>query len=367
MSLANQPLGFDTSFEKYVIKKDHSVWKEDPRTGKLEQIQDPQRPYENDFFKGSTAFWIKSHPASWDHWSVKIFMRFHIFFTRTLPNFFSKTLPSIFKSKKIENHTQKKKTPLDSNIGHSFIVIGNAKSQEALQESPHSLRLAHACDPGICVIEEDLLQQKDVDALVIYRPHDDLLREACRERAERTAYATKEILHREHSPQKKGEYKTNKECFKAFYKYTRHMVCDLLHIPERLKKRTASLIADALMGQQLLDEKEQPEAHICSSYAASVLQGGLFLRALQASVSNAEQAEFMKKAEGKSLSRTELIEKIKKILDGTVQTDDHVGQTIIDIYKKMKIVRLDSDYILPPYFLKKMDRLCLGSSDNPTP
>jgi hypothetical protein len=326
-----EPIRFsEPLFEKYTIDKTYTI-KRTNADGSTTIIDDPiekERLLDSDYFKGSITFSRDVRHYTWIH---KI----------------------IFLFQKIQSWMTGRAYKTDADVCHGAIILGKGRQKE---NKPHPFLVAHALTNGVVTSNWDALQDKDVTEILIYRPVDEKMREIYRKNAVRTAFVPVKEFRTAESPLKKHNV-TLWDMFSTIFHNRPHSVCSK-HGPicKRMKKRTAAIVADCLLGNQPLNDKEKPESFFCASYLSTMLQGSLFMRALDEGISEGQKKHFLNDDKNYPLKRCHLIKKIQHALEKE-DKDDVVAKRLWEVYSRSKLARFDTKYTMSAYTVKKLDKL----------
>jgi hypothetical protein len=300
----------ESCFERYIVEKDYSI-RTTSADGSEIHITDKneiEKLLTSDFFSGSIAFSRDTAHKGWLHRLVYMIQAAAAFLSGR----------------------QKK---LDSNLCHGMVIIDAGKKSDAL---PYPFLITHSVFEGIRTANRDYLRAPDVTQLVIYRPVLESVRNNVKTFALRTAYVEKKEFRTEQSPKRKPKFSVlDLATSILFQKRHKHRV--RLHktpMPRRTMERTGYLVADVLLGNQILNRRNKPKALFCSAYATYVLQGGLFLDQMSF-FSDDDKNNFVG-----TLSREQLAKKIVSVFKG--EGDDPFSRSLRKLYLENKIARYDA-------------------------
>lgn len=324
-------VNFNTqSFEKYVIHKDYHITQHNAN-GTTTEIRDQKEIsdlLDSDKLAGSIAITRDTKHVGWAH-------------------------KLIYYGQLIQSKLFGRSHNLDANLCHSMILLGAPKQKK--EGEKHPFLLAHSAFEGVCTSKHDYLADNDVTEIVVYRPVDEKIRQLFQEHCDQTAYVGIEKLRKPISPEVKSTFSFG-GLVRSFFLNRKHKVCNMP--PKIAMERTAYVVADLLLGNQLLDKEGKPKSFFCSAYATSVLQGTFIINDLQIADERA-RTQFLKAADGAaSLNRKELAEKIL----GSFSNDngEEFSKTLHNAYQGKKIARLDGSNIMSAYLAKTLDKLTVG-------
>lgn len=323
------PVGSNPCFEKYEIDKTYTIRRTN-FDGTKTIIDDPIEKHkilDTDYLHGAIAFSRDERHVSIIHKLIYLFQKFVSLVTGT--------------SRKI-----------DPDYCHGMVILGKGKAGK--KDKVHPWLVAHALFSGIQTSNWDFLQDKDVTNVVIYRPIDATLRDIYKKNAERTAFVDKKELRTELSPLRKHRFSLW-DMATTFFHNKPHSVCGK-HGPisERMQRRTASIVADLLLGNQPLNDRGKLESFFCTSYATTILQGSFILRALEGVDEAARQAFISEK--GSALDRQQLIEKIEQSFKKE-DTTNAFAQRLWKVYTTHKLARMDTQFTMSAFAATKLDKL----------
>ncbi len=190
--------------------------------------------------------------------------------------------------------------------------------------------------------------------LVLYRPiSSDLRKEIC-DTAEKTALYTKDA--------KTKTPFSYLDIFLSPLRNSKHRVCarspHFQHPSSDLIEKTARLVADAILGNEILSKKGSPKPLFCSPYVASILQSSLFLQALKSL--DPSDVEAFKFSTNGFPNRIALIEKIAGAFKASAPkgpVEQLLHKTYWDSTRIGKLVRRDVQSIMSSYLAKNLDKL----------
>jgi len=325
------PVGSSPCFEKYEIDKTYTIRRTnfDGTTTIIDDPRERERILDADYLQGSIAFSRDERHVSIIHKLIYLFQKIVAWVSGT--------------SKKV-----------DPDYCHGMVILGKGKAGK--KDKVHPWLVAHALFPGIQTSNWDFLQDKDVTNVVIYRPIDDTLRRIYKENAERTAFVDKKEYQTDLSPLRKHRFSLWDMAATIFHN-RRHSVCGKHGpIPERMQRRTASIVADLLLGNQPLNDRGKLASFFCTSYAATILQGSFILRALEGVDEVAKQAFVSEK--GSLLNREQLIQKIEHSFKKE-DTSNAFAQRLWKVYTNHKLARMDIQFTMSAFAATQLDKLSI--------
>lgn len=164
---------------------------------------------------------------------------------------------------------------IDADFVHGLIITGRDRNPA----KPNNLLIAHSAFTGIKSASHDYLHDKDGDIteMYIYVPKDPRLRQLLSKFGQQTVYIPEKFLEREQPPRAKPSFS----------------ICDMLesilhnrpltkNSRRGLKEiaRNANVVADLILGNQLLNKRETARPYFCTAYAYTVLQGSMLVASL---------------------------------------------------------------------------------------
>ena len=317
-------------FKKFTIDSNYTLTRT-CKDGTKKVITDPvkrQKYLQEGYFDGSIAYSRDTRHCTLLHKIIFVFQKIMLFLTG------------------------RSSSSLDANVCHGAIIISHAKPGS---KGPLPFLVADAVLPGVLTRVWDPIQD-DATSYDIYRPTDSGLRDQLKTNALRTSVPRK-IEHKKDgvTPEKKHEFSYYGMITCIFHRKIRVVRGAEKTVPDHIKRRTASIVADLLLKKQPQDAKGRPIDFYCASYVASLLQGSLFLNALK-DVSHRDIEEFCSDPQGYPLKRDHLITKIVKYMS----KDDHVcrvGSRIHELYIKQKIAQWDSSRPVSCHLVAKLEKL----------
>jgi hypothetical protein len=215
-----------------------------------------------------------------------------------------------------------------------------------------NLIIAHSVFDGIETGSRDYLSEHDVTELHVYVPNNEQLRSLMLKHIKQTVFdkkkdaavqlATKEDVA--------GQPKPSKKRLAAFS--ICNMICSVFnnfresYRTENIRKRTAYLVADLLMGNQILDKKGNPKSFYCTPYMVAVLQGSMLINSL-----NGKTEELLR--DGNTL-RTR--DQIAGIIAGRIASkidSDPLSKT----YWENPVCGLNSRFVMSSYVTNDFDKI----------
>ena len=323
-------LGIEPLFDKYSIDSTYTIRRTNS-DGSLTVIDDSrerEKLLDTDFFRGSIAFSRDVRHVTAIHKIIFVFQKILALLTRRL-------------------HT------VDANICHGMVIVG--KGIPGKKGVIHPFIVAEALFDGVQTRNADYLQDKDVTNILIYRPRDEKLRDIFQKNAYRTAIIKKKEYQPPGYTTQKHEFSLRKMAT-SFLFNRKHRVCGRYGaVPESLKRKTASIVADMLQHSQPLDREGNLDSFFCTSYASTILQGSIIMRALD-DVDEEVKKKFCSDSQGITLHRDDLIKKIQLSFDKQNQTDP-VSQRLHSVYTSTKLARFDAEFTMSAIMSKKLDKL----------
>jgi len=318
-------------FEKYTIDTTYTVRRTNP-DGSITIIDDPKergKLLDSNFFQGSIAVTQDDMHVSLIHKIIYLSQKIHAWFS----------------GRKIEaDHL---------NACHGMVILGKGKPGE---KKPHPFLIAHAY-AGVQTSNNDYLREKDTTRLLIFRPVDSKVREIYKKNAEKTAFVDRKEQRTALSPKEKHK---NSPCDMVWsvVHNQKHAVC-LKHGPiaDRIKKRTASLLADCLLDNQPMNDKGKLRSFFCIPYAFSLLQQSVLMASID-DLGDDIKSNYLHNSQGQDLKRSQLIEKIMRAFEKK-DTSDRIAERLWNVYSSQKLVRMDSEFIMSSYAVKKLNKLSI--------
>lgn len=333
-------------FTQYAIDKTYTIRRTNS-DGTKTVIDDPrekEKILNPDFFQGSIMFTRDEKFSTLVHLLIYIFQKIQAFLT---------------------GHGRLAKT--DAYICHGAIILGGVK-KSASEHLP--FLVAHLDWDGVQTYKWNLLQDKDLTDVIIFRPNDERLQELIKKRADRTAFVKNRELrikkikkngsHEEVeiSPKQKHSISKMKMFLTSFHNRP-HTVCKK-HGPicHKSIKRVASLFADTLLKQQVRDDKDRPVSYFCTPYAIDIVTSALFLKGLEG-ISKTEKRQFLRDKNNNLLTRKFLVQKIVDILEQKASKGEasFLAHKVKEIYDTHKLIRLDSTYLNSTCAVRKLESL----------
>lgn len=326
-------ISFDTThnppqqlFEKYTIDKGYHISKQDEKGVMVPlSLTESEKLLNSNFFNGSLAFCRDTK---------------HVGFFHKLQ----------YCAQWIHAHLFGRARKFDPNLTHAVAIL--RKREHPKTKHKHSFIVAHAYKKGIVCSTRDYLSQKDVSELIIYKPIDKEVQDLYKECAEKNAYSNTEAKGSCFSPTKKASY--------SFW----NMLTSLFHTKRQKKehfpdeknlRRTAYLVSDFLLQQQIQNKKGRPKSFFCSPYAAALLQGTVLLHSLRKHTLQ-EIVRFIQTDDGQTLDRETLARKIQECFRGK-NKDDPISESLGSFYRQSAVTRLDTRYITTGYLAQALDEL----------
>lgn len=226
----------------------------------------------------------------------------------------------------------------DNKLAHGVIIL----DKDARPEKKNNLIISHAVFDGIRTASRDYLHEGNITEMYIYIPKDKHLRELIKTYGNQTAY-----VNEKHLPD--GEKKkvlppfSIKDMFRSLWHNKKPKACPR----ENIVKRTSFVVADLLLGNQILDKKNKPKAFFCTPYAATVLQGSVLINSL-----SKDQIDQIKNVDGKERSRDEIAATIHQKLFKH-DTADSLSNT----YWQNQLCKWDARFLMSSYASETLDRM----------
>ena len=328
-------------FEKFIIHKDYSITTLD-ENGREIEIKDEERKkqiLDSDYLSGSIGITRDTKKKGWLH-------------------------PLLNKGQRLNSFFQGRNA--DPAMAHGMIILKNAVKKEG-EDKIHPFVFAHSVFQGIQTAKRDYLQEDEVTELIIYRPKDAHIRELFCKNAYKTAYVNKRELATPESPQQKSPFSIW-DLLSSIFRNKKHEACAKYGTQpsKRMMKRTALLMADLLLGNQILNRKGNPRALFCMPYAVGILQGSLIMKALD-EVGEEAKNKFINDKKGVPLARDQLSKKILESIAVTnkedLEQDDTFAQALWETYwGDNKMPRIDYRYVMSAYVAKNLDKLCMPNT-----
>ena len=323
------PIQSEPIFEKYHIDKQYHVTKED-RFGHTTHFDEEKSKelLDSNYFSGSICFTRDANPRVWLH-------------------------KLIFFSQWLHSHIFRRKSHIDPHIIHSAILLSPGRKNAKAPN--HPFLVAHAAVKGIRVANRDYLHEKNVTELIVYRPVDEAVRELYKQYAETTAFVKKAERRTFFSPSQKARYSGWDMFVSLFHniKHTLYQKRPPLH--SKKTRRTAYLVTDFLLQNQILDQKGKLKPLFCTAYAIYVLQGTLLLHGLRERKIG-EIARFIHEQAGPNLSRDKLAKKVQECFEYD-HPNDPVAHDLWEAFQSNKLFYYDSRYAMSAYTAELLDSL----------
>ncbi|NGX42332.1 MAG: hypothetical protein K940chlam7_00610 [Chlamydiae bacterium] len=229
----------------------------------------------------------------------------------------------------------------DANLVHTSIIL----KSDGKKEKPDHLVLAHALLGGIHTTSQSYFNKKDerVTEFVVWRPIDPKLQELLLKHADQT------VFNKKREEQEGVDYRIRKAGFGIVDMIGSTFRSTSKTPSQGAISRTANVVADLLLGNQILDKKgEKPHQFFCTPYVMSVLQGSLLIQAL----SDENKEKLLHDEDGNTRSREELAHIIYCKIS---QKSD--ASTISKAYWNSRICQLNARYLQSCYAADALDEV----------
>lgn len=219
----------------------------------------------------------------------------------------------------------------DPDFSHVVVVLGHDK-----QKKDH-LIVAHSAYEGIRTETRAFVHEDCITEFVIYVPKNEKLRDLICKYGKQTAY----IDPNDHGSNKQIPGFSLLDLAKSFM-YNRPQAI----MTAREIKRTSYLVADLLLGNQILDKKGKAKSFHCTAYALSILQGSLLVSSL-----NRKKRQKLTKFKGMR-SRDEVAKLVQEKLKMCNPTDK-----LSDIFWRHRVCQLNARFTMTSYAAGTFDEL----------
>ncbi len=318
-------------FEKFIINNDYRVTKV-TRSGHkiLLDAAESTKYLDSDYFGGSIAITRDTKHVGFLHQAIYLLQRIHAYLFERSHN-------------------------ADPNMCHGMIILDQGEKKAG--DSHHPFLIAHSSGGGVRTANRDYINDHEATEVFVYRPIDEEIRQLYKNYAEKTAFVEKKEKRTFFSPREKCPF-SFWDSITSFFRNEKSPVYDNEKpIDRAAAKRAAYLVTDFLLQSQIKDSRCRPKGLFCSAYATIVLQGTLLLHALKG-YKSPEILHFIHENAGPELSRERLVRKVyQSFVHDSAQ--DPIAHTLWLAYRKNKLTRIDSQYAMPIYITKTLDKLSI--------